>query len=298
MDDSWLTIGAFDGVHQGHREILRKLTAGAHAVGAPAVVLTFFPHPMAVLHGPQFSFYLTTPEEKAFLLAEQGVDVVITHLFNRQLASTSARRFMTDLQAHLGIKQLWVGYDFALGRNREGDVDGLRRLGEEMGYALEVVSPVGADGEVVSSSQIRALLLAGEVGRAGDLLGWPYLITGEVVRGEGRGRKIGVPTANLKVWEERMVPGSGVYACRARLRGTPHLAVANIGVRPTFEAHPVAPRVEAHLLDFEGDLYGQEMELEFLERLRGEVRFPDAEALAAQIQVDIGQAREVLGAGD
>ena len=295
LQGAWLTIGAFDGVHLGHRALVEPFVAAAHAAGAPAVALTFFPHPSVVLQQQRTPFYLSTPDEKAELLGALGVDVVITHPFNRRVAAMSARAFVGELKAHLGLRMLWVGYDFALGRNREGDIPTLRRLGREMGFEVHVVEALRIDGEIVSSSRIRALLAAGEVEAANRLLGRPYRVSGRVVRGDGRGRSLGFPTANLRIWARRMVPAPGVYVARAHLEdGSTFGAVVNIGVRPTFEVRPKAPRVEAHLLGFSGDLYGRCLTLEFWQRLRGERRFPSPEALAAQIRRDVARAQEVL----
>ncbi len=294
LSGAWVTIGAFDGVHRGHQALLRAFVTEAHAHAAPAVVVTFYPHPAEVLGNRPNPFYLSTPEEKAALIAGLGADVLITHPFNRQVARRRARDFMEDLQAHLGLRRLWVGYDFALGRNREGDIPALRRLGEALGYTLHVVEAYRLDGEVVSSSRIRKALAQGEVALAGRLLGRPYAVPGEVVPGDGRGRLLGFPTANLAVWPRRMMPAAGVYACWAETAAGTHPAVVNLGVRPTFEPHPAAPRLEAHLLDFSGDLYGQTLTLHFIARLRPEQRFPSAEALAAQIARDVAAARETL----
>ncbi len=295
LQGAWLTIGAFDGVHLGHRAIIEPFVAEAHAAGAPAVVLTFYPHPSVVLRRQRKPFYLSTPEEKAELLGALGVDVVITHRFNRQVAALSARAFMERLQTHLGLRMLWVGYDFALGRNREGDIPTLRRLGETLGYQVRVVEAVRLDGEIISSSRIRRLLSEGDVEEAARLLGRPYRVPGKVVRGDGRGRLLGFPTANLKIWARRMVPGPGVYVARALLHnGSVWGAVVNVGVRPTFEVQPKAPQVEAHLLGFQGDLYGQCVRLDFLHRLREERRFESPEALVAQIRQDVARAQELL----
>src|SRR3990172_3164460 len=183
LQNSWLTIGSFDGVHRGHQEIVNRLIAGGHPVGSPAVVLTFFPHPAFVLGKREKPFYLTSPEERAKLLGELGADVVITHPFDRQVASTSAYDFMAKLKEHLNLKHLIVGDDFALGRNREGNISALRRLGAEVfGYTLEVMPPVTNTGEKISSSQIRSALADGNVERAAELLGRPYALTGEVVQ--------------------------------------------------------------------------------------------------------------------
>jgi len=278
----WLSIGSFDGVHLGHQSIINKLTAGAHAAGAPAVVLTFYPHPSVVLRGPRESFYLTTPEEKAELLGALVVDLVITHPFNQDVAQMSAEDFIGQLVKHLGVEQLWVGYDFSLGRDREGSLPKLKEIGEKPEYNF----------------RIRGLLEAGDVESATSLLGRSFSISGEVVKGEGRGRKLGIPTANLSIAKERVVPGAGVYAGFITHQGKSYQSVTNIGVRPTFEDLPVAPRAESHILDFNEDLYGEEINLSFIARLRSELRFESVEALMAQINLDIEKAREVLTAID
>lgn len=294
LEGVWLTIGSFDGVHRGHQEIIRNLTAEAHQNGASAVVLTFFPHPAEVLRGRNFPFYLTSPEEKAEILGDLGVDVVITHPFNREVAATPAAEFMKQLHRHLGMRHLKVGYDFALGRNRTGDVQALSEIGKTLGYTVEQIPPFMWDDQVVSSSRIRFLLGAGQVVEAAQLLGRNFSITGKVVLGDQRGRTIGFPTANLDPWQMRAIPAAGVYVCRTAVDGIAYDAVTNIGVRPTFEATPVPPRVEAHLLDFNGNLYGTSLKLEFITRLRGEQRFTSVNELITQIHRDVEAARQIL----
>ena len=294
LDGAWLTIGSFDGVHLGHQKVISQLTAGAHAIGAPAVVLTFFPHPSTVLRGSRESFYLTTPEEKAALLAKAGIDVVITHPFNEEVAGIKAKDFVNRIHEHLSIKQLWVGHDFALGHEREGNVAVLRKFGEELGFSVQTIEAFQMEGEVVSSSRIRGLLKDGQIGPVAELLGRPYSLRGSVEYGEGRGRSIGIPTANLSIEKERAVPGAGVYACFVTVNGKQYQAVSNVGVRPTFETELAAPRVEAHILDFEDDIYGQEIELAFLAHLRDEKKFPSVDSLVIQINTDISLAREIL----
>lgn len=294
LQDAWLTIGSFDGVHRGHQAILRKLVAGAHAAGAPAVALTFYPHPATVLRGRNGPFYLTSPEERAELISALDVDVVITHPFDRSVAALSAGEFIDRLHRALGLRQLLVGPDFALGRNREGDIETLRTLGKLHGYSLRTAAMVRVAGEIVSSSRVRRCLDEGDVYMAARLLGRPYWIAGEIVPGDGRGRTIGVPTANLDTPIDRAMPRVGVYACWAVFDGVSYPAVTNIGVRPTFMEQQVAPRAETHLLDYHGDLYGKQARLEFVERLRDEQRFPSANALVAQIQADIRQAKRIL----
>lgn len=293
VQDAWVTIGAFDGVHLGHRQILQELTAGAHQIGAPAVVLTFFPHPAMVLRGSQPNFYLTSPKEKAALLADAGVDIVITHPFDLAVSQIRAHDFIQELKQHLGLSQLWVGQDFALGRNREGDLPTLRRFGEEMGFSVQVIEEVTGNGEVISSSLIRQALRDGDARRAARLLGRPYSIGGKVVHGDGRGRTIGIPTANIDYWPERVVPAKGVYACRARLGEQVWGAVTNIGIRPTFDIDAVQTYIETYLLNYNGgEIYGQRLRLEFLARIRDEQRFSGVDELVAQIHRDIETAQQ------
>lgn len=295
VQNTWLTIGSFDGVHLGHQAILRKLVAGAHAEGARAVVLTFNPHPAVVLGKRRQPRLLTSVDQRAALMEALGVDILVTHPFNLQVAALSARQFLAHLQEHLGVRELWVGHDFAMGRDRSGDVTALQRLGAEMGFRVHAIPPVALEGQVVSSSRIRAALAEGDVAAAARLLGRAFSLDGQVIRGEGRGRTLGIPTANLDVPEDRAIPGTGVYVCQALFKQQVLGAVANIGFRPTFGGPDPGPVVEAHLLDFEEDLYDQTLILSFLERLRGEKRFEGPQALVAQIRKDIALARQHLG---
>lgn len=296
LQGAWCTIGSFDGVHRGHQAIISSLVHAAHAAGAPAVVVTFHPHPAVLLRGITTPFYITSPQERADLLAQLGVDYVITLPFDRAMASLGADEFMRMLADHLGLAWLWVGHDFALGRGRSGDISALQAIGQQLGYQLQVIGPVQDGSEVISSSQIRSLLLSGNVEAAAGLLGRPYFVQGNVISGQQRGRRIGIPTANLDLPGERLLPANGVYATRALINGQPWASVTNIGLRPTFENAPVLPRVEAHLMDFTGDLYNHEIKLEFIAHLRPEQTFPNVQELIAQIQKDIRQAREVLDA--
>lgn len=294
LQNVWLTIGSFDGVHRGHRAIVEQLTAGAHAVGAPAVVLTFYPHPVAVLRNRQGPYYLTSPEERAALLGELGVDVVITFPFSRQVADMTAREFMAQVCHHLGLVHLCVGYDFALGRGREGDVSTLEKLGQEFGFVVHQAPQVQVDDLAISSSLIRAALAAGDVERAAGLLGYPYRVSGEVAHGDGRGRTIGIPTANLEIWSEKVIPAKGVYACQAWVDDQAWKAVVNVGYRPTFDGQAARMHVEAHLLDCNTDLYGRTLNLAFAARLREEQRFSGVDALVTQIRQDISRAVKLL----
>jgi riboflavin kinase/FMN adenylyltransferase len=249
-----------------------------------------------VLRGRDFPFYLTNPENKAELLGELGVDVVITHPFDEAVAATPARDFMMKLNDRLQISHLRVGHDFALGKNRQGNVPFLQELGRELGYSVEQIQPYELGGDIVSSTRIRFLLGAGQVEEAAELLGRNYTLEGEVVLGDQRGRTIGFPTANLDIWKEQAIPAGGVYVCLAYVKGITYGAVTNIGVRPTFEASPVPPRVESHFLSFDQDIYGETVKIEFLKRLRGEIRFSSVENLISQIQDDVASARRILAA--
>ncbi|MFH1907477.1 MAG: bifunctional riboflavin kinase/FAD synthetase [Chloroflexota bacterium] len=292
--NAWLTIGVFDGVHRGHQEIIRQLTAGARADGALAVVLTFFPHPAVVLGGKADFKSLTTPDERVALLESLGVDVVITHPFDRALSDQTAEEFMRTVARSLGLRRLLVGYDFALGHGREGNVARLTELGKTLGYEVYTIAPVTNGKETISSTRIRQQLAAGDMSAAAAGLGRCYALTGPVIHGDGRGKKINIPTANLEIPTEKVIPANGVYACWAWVSGEKYLSVTNVGIRPTFTPEEFAPHVETHLLDFDRDLYGQEIKLEFVERLREERKFQSVEALVEQIQADIGRARQIL----
>jgi len=291
---AWLTIGSFDGVHLGHQSIVRQLVSRAHTAGSPAVVLTFHPHPAVVLRGKTGDIYLTLPEERAQIFGILGVDGVIIEPFTLELSATSAIEFVARLKNRLGLRHLMIGHDFTLGRAREGDFSVLSRLGKEHGFDVEEVEVVQFEGEVISSSRIRFMLEAGEVSRAAQWLGRPYRVSGTVVPGDQRGRTIGIPTANLSVPSGKIRPTSGVYACQAWVDGRAWAAAVNIGVRPTFDGQGTPLHLEAHLLDFSGDLYGQTVSLDFIERLRAEQRFTNVQALIAQINMDINRTREII----
>lgn len=291
LSQTWLTIGVFDGIHRGHQEIIRQLTAGAYANGSPAVLLTFHPHPALLLSGKTIPL-LTTPAERAEILQQMGMDAVIALEFTRELADQSAETFMRRLKQKLDLKQLLVGHDFALGKNREGNSERLRQLGSELGYQVKLVEPLRQDGEIISSTLIRQAIARGDVRQAAGKLGRFYSLSGLVVPGDGRGRTIGLPTANIALPVEKMLPLNGVYAGRALIGGETRLAVINVGLRPTFNSSDLIPRVEAHLPDFSGDLYGQTLKLELLDFLREEKKFANVSELIAQIQSDIRSARD------
>jgi len=295
LQNTWLTIGIFDGVHRGHQEILRRLVSGAHENGSPAIVLTFIPHPAVVLGGKIDFKCLTTPDERIELLESFGVDEIITQTFDRSLASQTAEEFMRRVTRTLGLRRLIIGYDTALGRGREGNAARLTEIGTELGYLVQIVPPLTDEAGIISSTRIRAAVAAGNVSAAASDLGRYFFVTGPVIHGDGRGRTINIPTANIQIPAGKALPAYGIYACRAWVNGQSHLAATSIGVRPTFfSADPPAPTIEAHLLDFDHDIYRQEMRLEFVEYLRPEEKYPSVEELLEQISQDIEKTREVL----
>jgi riboflavin kinase / FMN adenylyltransferase len=295
LQNAWLTIGVFDGVHTGHRALLRRLVDGAHAAGSPAVVLTFHPHPAVVLGGRADFKCLTTPEERADLLAALGVDAVITQEFTPVFAQQTADEFMRLLSKAMSLRCLLIGYDFALGRGREGNAHRIQELGQTLGYRVEVAEPVHGGNGIISSTAIRSLVRQGDVAQAAGPLGRLYSLSGLVVHGDGRGRRINLPTANITCPPEKLIPANGIYAAWAWVRNTRIASATNIGINPTYTPDKTTSNVEAHLLDFKQDLYGQELKLEFVARLRDEQKFSSTEDLLAQIHSDIEQTREVLG---
>jgi riboflavin kinase/FMN adenylyltransferase len=287
-----VTVGAFDGVHRGHQVLIGAVVERAQRAGLPSVVITFHPHPAAVLAPERAPRYLTTPGEKVALLEGLGVELVVLLPFDQKMAAMPARTFTQIVAGALHPRELWVGSDFALGREREGDIDCLRILGEELGFTLHTVGPVVDGDETISSSRIRALLREGRVVEVTPLLGRYPSLSGEVVVGAKRGRTLGFRTANLEVRPERAVPSDGVYAVFAVLGVERHKGVANLGIRPSFDNG--LRTVETHILDFQQDIYGSDLVIEFVARLRDERRFENIDDLVAQIGQDSEDARRIL----
>jgi riboflavin kinase/FMN adenylyltransferase len=288
-----VTVGNFDGVHRGHQALVREAVSGARAASGTAVALTFDPHPSRVLSPERALASLMTLDQKAEVLAGLGVDRLAVLPFTREVAEKTPEAFAREVLAvALGARLVVVGSNFRFGRAREGDVGQLEALGRALGFAVRAVEPVWHAGGPISSSRVREALARGAVASARELLGRSFFVDGLVMRGDGRGRGMGIPTANLEVVNETL-PRAGVYACRVRLPdGAELAAVANLGRRPTFGGE--ATTLEAHLLDFEGDLYGADLRVAFVERLRDERRFPGPDALVAQIRADVAEARRVL----
>jgi riboflavin kinase / FMN adenylyltransferase len=288
-----LTIGVFDGVHLGHQALLRQVVASsARERDGLSVVLTLDPHPIEVLSPGISISYLTTLDERLELIEQQGLDLCLVLNFTPQVAQTPAHDFMLFLQKHLNLIELWEGPDFALGRSRQGNYDSLRMLGERLGFSIHCVDYPRTDGRTISSTQIRELVLAGNVAEAATMLGRPPSVHGLVVHGAKRGTQLGFPTVNMELPTKKVVPANGVYAVRLRIGDELLAGVANIGTRPCFGG--TRRNIEAHIFDFEESIYGQWLEVQFIERLREERRFDDIDALTTQIRHDIGQAQSIL----
>jgi len=287
-----VTIGVFDGVHRGHRHLISRTKEFAAKGGMLAAAVTFRQHPQLVLRPGSQVLYITSLEERLQLLREAGAEMAAAVTFTRELSLLSAREFVSLLYDILKMRGLVVGPDFALGRGREGNPRVLAELGMELGFAVEVAQPLVYHGMVVSSSLIRREVAEGDVARARELLGRPFALSGTVTTGRRRGRALGFPTANLQVATDRLVPANGIYATRSWTDGAAVDSVTSIGVRPTFGEGERT--IEAHCLDFDGDLYGKTMRLEFLERLRPEAKFDSVEELQAQMAKDVETARALL----
>ncbi len=290
-----ITIGNFDGVHLGHRHLIQHVVNDARRHGWTPTVVTFQPHPRRVLQPGARMVYICSWEERLALLERAGIDLVAVVRFTLDVARMSAREFVLALVERLHMRSLWVGPDFALGHQREGDVRFLQRMANELGFAFHVVLPFTLDGEEVRSSRIRELVAQeGNVRRAARLLGRYFSLSGLVVHGDGRGRQIGVPTANLAVAPTRLIPANGVYATWAWLDGQRWPSATNIGVRPTVSRANPTRTVETHIIGFQGNIYHHYLRLEFVERLRDEQRFETLDALIAQIRQDIKHAAALL----
>jgi riboflavin kinase/FMN adenylyltransferase len=285
-----VTIGNFDGVHLAHRELVRRTVEHARDLGAPAVALTFSPHPIRFF-SPQARFYeIMTIREKAARMEELGIDVFLVESFDGEIGGMSPEGFArTVLHDRLKARIVTVGYDFTFGKDRAGSPGMLSELGRELGFAVDVVPPMMRGGAIVSSSRIRELILGGRVREAEELLCRPYKVSGPVVRGAGRGRKLGYPTANVQFTQE-LVPLPGIYVIDAEAGGKTWRGVANVGFSPTFGENSLG--LEAHLFGFEGELYGKEMTVWFRDRIRDERKFQSVDELVRQIGKDAEFARQ------
>jgi riboflavin kinase/FMN adenylyltransferase len=289
-----LAIGFFDGVHLGHQRILQHTAADARPGRGLALAVTFDRHPNAVVAPGRVPPLIYSLPQKLRTLAAQGMEASLVLHFDKPLSEQPGETFIRNLARDLGrIRSICVGDDFTFGHRRDGHVALLKRLGQELGFAVQGMEAVLMEGQVVRSTRIREAIASGDLLRASRMLGRPYATAGIVLRGDQLGRRLGFPTANLDA-SGLVLPPNGVYAAHALWHGTIHLAAVNIGVRPTFNQPAPARRVEAHLLDFEGDLYGQEIELEFVEKVRDEAAFASLDALKAQIARDVATVRARL----
>ncbi len=293
--DTVLTVGVFDGVHRGHQHLIARVVSEAKSSNRLAGVVTFRNHPLSVLRPGFAPHYLTTYAERVRLIKALGVDVVVPITFDLEVSKLRAGEFVGRLQKHLRMKALVIGPGFAMGRNREGDAETLAALGREMGFPLTVVEPLSLGGKLVKSTSIREAIARGDIATASMLMGRNPSLTGTVVKGFGRGKDLGAPTANLKVPEGIVIPADGIYAAWAHVGSDRHMAAASIGTSPTFEEGKHA--IEAFVLDFEGDLYRRQVRLEFARRLRDEVKYDTVEELREQIGRDVDMTRTVLEAG-
>ncbi|MFN4131903.1 MAG: bifunctional riboflavin kinase/FAD synthetase [Caldimicrobium sp.] len=290
-----VTIGAFDGIHLGHKALIQETIKVAQNLGIKPTLLTFHPHPRLVLQPHLHMKLLTTLEEKIELIKKEGIENLVILPFTKTLAELSpelfVEKYLVDL---LKTQAIIVGFNFQFGRGRSGNIDLLNKLGEKYGFSLKVLSPIKIEDKTVSSTLIRELLQKGEVAKASIYLGRPYTLRGTVIKGKGRGKLLGFPTANLYVPEEKLIPAQGVYAVWAFLNGTKYQGALNIGFNPTFDEKNLS--IEVHLLNYNSnqELYNKRIELHFVERIRAEKKFTSVEELKAQIQKDCLLIKNIL----
>lgn len=288
-----LTIGSYDGIHRGHKRIIAEVKRTAAENNVRTVMVTFFPRPKVVLgRVPDGHDYLTTVSEKIWLLEKLGLDIVVLLPFTLEFAKTPAETFIRQLVDNFHPLALWVGPDFKLGKGRAGDIPSLRELGKTLNYTVNVINEQIADNQIISSTRIREAVERGNVRDVAHLLGAYLFLRGIVMHGAERGRTIGFPTANVDVPPEKLLPANGVYAVWAHVDGVRHAAVANIGIRPTFDE--LERTVEVYIFDFTENIYGKMLHVEWVERLRTEQKFDDISALIAQIQTDVAHAKTIL----
>jgi len=290
--ESVLTIGVFDGVHLGHKLLLAELLKQSKKRGMVSGVVTFRHNPERLLSHRNKLPFLTDIEERLNLLKQEGVTMVVPLSFTPELAQLSAREFTKLLQKYLKMRCLVIGEDFALGKEREGDTENLRKLSTSMNFDIVVVPPLKINGQTVSSTTIRKALAAGDMLKVSKLMGRPFDITGKVITGYGRGVSLGFPTANLEVESEHVLPPDGVYAGRAYLNGNVYQSMINIGKNPTFGVNKRT--VEAHLIDYHGDLYGTDLQLDVISRIREEKKFDNIDELQKQVSEDIIRGKAIL----
>jgi riboflavin kinase/FMN adenylyltransferase len=290
--ETLLTIGVFDGVHAGHRYLLKKLQERAAERNLLSGVVTFSPHPQSVLHPHKQLPWLTSLEDRVGAFQTLGVKVVAVLTFTPKLAQLSAREFISSIKKHLNMCGMLVGPDFALGKGKEGNIKLLHALGREMGFSVDSIPPFKINGEIVSSTLIRRSLARGDMRKVTKLMGRYFFLEGKIITSEKRGRVLGFPTANLDIKPQQALPGNGIYATIAHVQGQYFHSATNVGIRPTFGAGE--EMVETHLLNYKGNLYGKNIRVEFVQKVRDEERFPSSEKLKTQIQEDIREVEAIL----
>jgi riboflavin kinase / FMN adenylyltransferase len=290
--DSLITIGVFDGVHLGHKYLISKLKELAEPQGLRSIIITFDQHPQRIINPASHPLFLTDTSQKTTLLKNEKTDAVIVLSFTPELAALDPREFISLLQMHLRMKGLVVGPDFALGKNNQGNIGALNALGGELGFSVTVIPPVQIKGEIVSSTAIRNAMAAGDMPKVHNLMSRPFSLHGRVIHGKGRGAELGFPTVNLNVSSGQALPGDGVYATQAYTADKSYSSVTNVGKNPTFGKNDRT--VEAFLLDFHDILYRHEVKIDFIQKLRGEIKFASGEHLKSQIARDILHARAIL----
>jgi riboflavin kinase / FMN adenylyltransferase len=290
--DSLITIGVFDGVHLGHKHLISQTKELAKQQGLRSVIITFDKHPQEILTPQSTPPFLTDSYEKAELLKKEGADAVIILTFTKELSQLSATEFLTILKSKLRMRGLVIGPDFALGRKSEGNIPTLRKLSSEMGFSLTVIPPVVKNGEIVSSTSIRNALADGKMEKVQEFMGHPFSLHGRVIHGQGRGTALGFPTVNLDVLPGQAIPGDGVYATKAYVILSIYPSVTNVGMNPTFGNN--LRTIESYLLDIHENLYDREVRIDFICKIRGEVKFKNAAELTQQITRDIQEARKIL----
>ncbi|MCL2707016.1 MAG: bifunctional riboflavin kinase/FAD synthetase [Dehalococcoidia bacterium] len=289
-----VSVGVFDGIHMGHQTLVRRLTEQAHERDSLSTIITFKQHPSILLAPSKTTPALISLEERLRLLKSMSVDIVIPLTFSPELAALGAQSFVSILQQHLNMQGMILGWDFALGHHREGSLETLRELGQRLGFSTEVVQPVRYHDKIVSSTAIRQALSAGDISTVNAMLARPFSLEGVVVGGDKRGTTLGYPTANLSLYPQQALPADGVYAAVAVIDRQVYQAVAFIGTRPTFDE--VSRIAEIHLLDFSDNLYNHNLKVNIVEWLREAKKFPGAQALQAQIALDIAYVRQKLSA--
>jgi len=289
-----LCLGTFDGVHRGHRALIDRALGRARELSGRCAVVTFDPHPVRVISSPPVPVLLTTLPERLDLLAELGADLAVVVRFDEALRRRSADGWLRALVNATGMRAVFCGPDYSFGHERQGNVELLQRTGARDGFEVHTVPAVKIDGTVVSSTAIRHLVRAGDMKGAARLLGRWYALRGDVVRGDGRGVELGFPTANVLPPDDKVLPATGIYATFAHTAERAHGAATSVGTRPTFGGKETI--VEAHLLDYGGALYGETIEIHFVQRLRDEINFPSVDALIAQMRDDVAATRRILAA--